>query len=54
MAKPEDLWAFLEMAETWEKLADLHELSQKLRSSGVLRSPPCARNDLLGPGAGSG
>jgi hypothetical protein len=28
--------AFLEMAETWEKLADLHELSQKLRSSGVL------------------
>jgi hypothetical protein len=36
MAKPEDLWAFLEMAQTWEKLADLHELSGRLRSSGVL------------------
>jgi hypothetical protein len=36
MAKQEDLWAFLEMAKTWEKLADLHDLSQRLRSSGVL------------------
>jgi hypothetical protein len=36
MAKQEDLWAFLEMAQTWEKLADLHDLSQRLRSSGVL------------------
>ena len=35
--------AFLEMAETWEKLADLHDLSRRLRSSGVLleaRSAP--------------
>jgi hypothetical protein len=29
MAKPEDLWAFLEMAQTWELLADLHEPSRK-------------------------
>jgi len=35
-ARSEHWAAFLEMAETWEKLADLHELSQKLRSSGVL------------------
>jgi hypothetical protein len=33
MAKPEDLHAFLEMAHTWEKLADLHELS-----SGIICS----------------
>ena len=32
-----DHWAaFLEMAETWEKLAALHEYSQQLQSSGVL------------------
>jgi hypothetical protein len=36
MAKQDDLWAFMEMAQTWEKLADLHELSQRLKSSGVL------------------
>jgi hypothetical protein len=36
-----DHWvAFLEMAETWEKLADLHELGRRLRSSGVLLEPP--------------
>jgi hypothetical protein len=35
-----DHWAaFLEMAQTWEKLADLHELGRKLRSSGVLLEP---------------
>ena len=35
-----DHWAaFLEMAETWEKLSGLHELSQRLRSSGVLLEP---------------
>ncbi len=28
--------AFLEMAETWDKLAVLHELGRKLRASGVL------------------
>jgi len=43
MAKPDDLWAFLEMAETWEKLADLDELSQRLRSSGVLLKKPALR-----------
>ena len=36
MAKQEDLWALMEMAQTWKKLADLHELSQRLKSSGVL------------------
>jgi hypothetical protein len=45
MAKPENLWAFLEMAETWEKLADLHELSQRLRSSGVLLKKPDLREE---------
>ena len=36
-----DHWAaFLEMAQTWEKLADLHELGRRLRSSGVLLDPP--------------
>ena len=40
-----DHWAaFLEMAETWEKLANLHELTQRLRSSGVLLEPPSARS----------
>jgi hypothetical protein len=32
--------SFLEMAETWEKLAELHELGRKLRSSGVLLQAP--------------
>jgi len=36
MTKPEDWEAYLEMAQTWEKLADLHELSRRLKSSGVL------------------
>ena len=39
MAKPEDTFAFLEMAQTWEQLADLQELTQRLRSSGVLLEP---------------
>jgi hypothetical protein len=43
MAKPEDLQAFLEMAQTWEKLADLHELSQRLTLSGVLFKKPTVR-----------
>jgi hypothetical protein len=35
-----DHWAaFLEMAETWDKLSSLHELNQRLRSSGVLLEP---------------
>ena len=45
MAKPEDLHAFLEMAQTWEKLADLHELSQRLTSSGVLFKKPAVRGE---------
>jgi hypothetical protein len=28
--------AFLEMAQTWEQFAELHEYSLRLRSSGVL------------------
>ena len=43
MAKQEDLWAFLEMAQTWEKLASLHELSQRLTPSGVLLKKPAVR-----------
>ena len=36
-----DHWAaFLEMAETWEKLAALYEYSQQLKSSGVLLEAP--------------
>ena len=42
-AKQDDLWAFMEMAQTWEKLADLHELSQRLKSSGVLLEKPSLR-----------
>jgi hypothetical protein len=38
MARPEDWGAFEEMAQTWEILADLHELRRKLKSSGVLLS----------------
>jgi hypothetical protein len=32
--------AFLEMAETWDKLADFRELSGRLRASGVLLPAP--------------
>jgi hypothetical protein len=35
MAKSEDWGVFEEMSQTWEKL-DLHELSQRLKSSGVV------------------
>jgi hypothetical protein len=45
MAGQEDLYVFLEMAQTWEKLANLHELSQRLKSSGVLLE----KSALLGP-----
>jgi hypothetical protein len=31
------------MAQTWEKLADLDELSRKLKSSGVLLKKPAPR-----------
>ena len=36
-----DHWAaYLEMAETWEKLAALHDYSHQLKSSGVLLRKP--------------
>jgi len=40
--KAEDWGHFLEMAETWDKLAALQEYSQQLRSSGVLFRKPSA------------
>jgi hypothetical protein len=43
MAKPEDTFAFLEMAQTWEQLAGLHELTQRLKSSGALLTKPTLR-----------
>ena len=40
LANQSDQWgAFLEMAQTWEQLADLQELTQRLRSSGILLEP---------------
>jgi hypothetical protein len=49
MAKTEDLHAFLEMAQTWEKLANLHELSQRSHHPAYyLRSLPYVRNNLQG------
>jgi hypothetical protein len=42
-ARSEHWPAFLEMAETWEKLADLHELTRKLESSGALLKKPAVR-----------
>jgi hypothetical protein len=38
--KPEDGVHFLEMAQTWEKLGDLHELIQRLKSSDALLTKP--------------
>ena len=34
---------FLEMAQTWEMLGDLHVLTQKLKSSGALLTKPTPR-----------
>jgi hypothetical protein len=45
----EDWSHFSEMAQTWEKLADLHELTQKLKSSGALLTKPApALSDQAG------
>jgi hypothetical protein len=41
--KMEDGVHFLEMAQTWEKLADLYELTQRLKSSGALLKKPAMR-----------
>jgi hypothetical protein len=40
MSKPEDWAHFLEMSSTWEKLADLHELRERLKLSGALLAKP--------------
>jgi hypothetical protein len=39
-SKPQDGVHFLQMAQTWEKLADLHELTKKLERSGALLKKP--------------
>jgi hypothetical protein len=41
--RTEDWAHFLEMAQTWEKLADLHELTEKQMASGVLLTKPALR-----------
>jgi hypothetical protein len=38
--RPEDWAHFLEMGQTWEKLADLRELTEKQKASGVLSTKP--------------
>jgi hypothetical protein len=38
--RTEDWAHFSEMAQTWEKLADLHELTSKLEASGALLKKP--------------
>jgi hypothetical protein len=44
LATQPDHWgAFVEMAQTWEQLADLHELTGKLKASGVLLTKPILR-----------
>ena len=41
LATQSDRWGhFLEMAQTWEQLADLRELSERLKASGVLLTKP--------------
>ena len=40
--RTEDWAHFLEMAQTWEQLANLHELTQDLKSSGALLAKPVA------------
>jgi hypothetical protein len=42
-SEPEDWGHFLEMAQTWETLADLHELTGKLKASGALLTKPTLR-----------
>jgi len=38
--RTEDWAHFSELAQTWEKLADLHDLTQRLKSSGALLTKP--------------
>jgi hypothetical protein len=38
--KSEDGVHFLEMAQTWEKLGDLHQLTKRLERSGALLKKP--------------
>jgi hypothetical protein len=47
-ANRRDWGHFEEMAVTWEKLADLHELGSRLRASGALLDPPASsRSEIL-------
>ena len=49
LATQSEHWeAFLEMAQTWEMLADLHVLSRRLRSSGALLTPPSKQPAPIG------
>jgi hypothetical protein len=46
LATQPDQWGhFLEMAQTWEQLADLHELTGKLKASGVPLTKPAISAD---------
>ena len=39
-------WAhYVEMAQTWEKLADLRELTERLKSSGALLTKPAVPSE---------
>jgi hypothetical protein len=44
-ANTEHWEAFLEMAETWEKLGALDDMGRRLRSSGVLLQGPSAQDE---------
>jgi hypothetical protein len=48
-ANRRDWGHFEEMAVTWEKLADLHKLSSRLRASGALLDPPASECGNSGP-----
>jgi hypothetical protein len=43
--KPEDWTHFLEMAQTWEALADLQEKAQSV-SRAIDEAPPLARSEV--------
>jgi hypothetical protein len=47
--KLEDWAHFSEMAQTWEKLADLHELTETLKSSGALLTKPVPGTEKPAP-----
>ena len=43
--RTEDWAHFSEMAQTWEKLADLRELTERLKSSGALLTKPAVPSE---------